>query len=103
VTPTLALDRFAAVALRRLEALRVRVEAGDEAAWPAYCETATALAAVVGQTAPGSGGKLMTTRELADAIGVSPKTVLRRRKAGRLTPALELGQRGSAALRWARP
>ena len=48
-------------------------------------------------------GELLSTKDLADRLGVTPKTLLRRRAKGELKPALELGERGRAAFRWRAP
>jgi len=93
-----ALRRVEARLLAHLDQLEPRLDQGDDL-WPAYCEAAAALAAIVAHTVPGADGHLLTTKELAAALQVSPKTLLRKRQAGRLT-AVELGKRGRAALRW---
>lgn len=43
-------------------------------------------------------GKLLTTREAADALGLSPKTVTWRVRAGRLNPAMKVPIRNGAYL-----
>jgi hypothetical protein len=55
---------------------------------------------LVEHVTPGASGELLTTKELAERIGVSPRMLLKRRKAGQATPALVLGKRGRAAIRW---
>lgn len=100
--PIAALVRAATRLAERLEQLEVRLSDGDDAAWRAYIATAAALATIVPQTVPGADGRLLTTKELADALHVSSKTVLRKRRAGKLA-AVQLGQRGRAALRWSAP
>jgi hypothetical protein len=67
-------------------------------AWDKYTETSLALDATMSTEA---SGPLLTTRELAERFHVHPKTILRRRKAGLLTPVAspKAGKRG-AALRW---
>ena len=52
------------------------------------------------QTAPGAGGELLTTAQMAARLQIAPKTLLRRAKKGQLEP-IRLGQRGRGALRWA--
>jgi hypothetical protein len=100
VTPArLALDDAVVLILREVEHLKTRLKSGDEAAWSGYLETVTALAAIVRETAPEASGRLLKTSELAAAYGVSVRTILRKRKAGKLT-AVQLGKRGRAALRW---
>jgi len=84
----------------RLRELETRVDAGDEAAWAAYCAAAATLAAIVPQAMPGANGQLLSTREMAERLNISPKTLLRRKKDRQITPALQLGKRGRASLRW---
>jgi hypothetical protein len=86
----------------RIEDLERRLEAGEDR-WREYGEALQALVAVAAQLAPEQSGRLMSTAELAAKLGVSAKTVLRRRKRGELTPAVQLGERGRAALRWSTP
>jgi hypothetical protein len=98
VTPTtLALARAERRLLARLEELEARLDT-DVSAWPAYCEAAATLATIARQAR--ESGALLTTGQLAEQLGVSSKTILRRRKAGEITPAMQLGERGRAALRW---
>jgi hypothetical protein len=82
----------------RVAELEQRLDAGDAAAWAEYRETAVALAALAERAH--RSGDLLTTGQLAQQLGVSSKTVLRRRASGQLKPAAVLGQRGRAALRW---
>jgi hypothetical protein len=72
----------------------------DRASWEEYLQLVSVLAQLAMMTRPEASGRLLTTGELAYKLGVSPRTVLRRRKRGQLTPAVELGKRGRAALRW---
>jgi excisionase family DNA binding protein len=85
--------------LERLEQLESRLDQGDDGLWRAYAEAAAALAAVARETVPGAHGQLLTTAELAAQLRVSTRTLRRRRKAGQLE-AVQLGERGRAALRW---
>jgi hypothetical protein len=55
---------------------------------------------VLGQTAPGAGGELLTTRQMAARLQLSPRTLLRRAKAGKAEP-IRFGERGRGAVRWA--
>jgi hypothetical protein len=43
---------------------------------------------------------MVTTAQLAKLMHVAPKTILRRRKAGTIAGAIQLGKRGRGALRW---
>lgn len=90
-----ALHRAASLLATRLEALEPRVRAGDEAAWPEYRETALALATLEAKAAP----EYLSTKALAERLGVAPKTLLRRAKRGQLTPAVRLGR----LIRWKAP
>jgi excisionase family DNA binding protein len=96
----LALERAQLRLVGRLDKLEECLAAGDEAAWASYCEVVAALAVVVtAQTAPGASGQLLTTRQLAERLQLSPRTVRRKVKAGELTP-VRLGARGRGAVRW---
>ena len=95
-----SLRRASALLEGRLAELEDRLAAGDESAWPAYCEAIRTLAVLVEQTAPGARGEFLTTKQLAERIGIAPKTLLRRRARGQVQPPLVLGKRGRAAIRW---
>jgi hypothetical protein len=94
------LDRAARTLERRLAQLEERLTRGDDTAWPEYATAAASLATVSAQLSPEATGRLLTTGELATRIGVSPKTILRRKARGQLKPALVLGKRGRGAIRW---
>lgn len=96
----LLLQRSAATLLDRLEDLERRLPGDDEATWIAYLETAKALAVILPTLTPGRNGELLSTREMAERIGISPKTLLRRKANGTIRPALVMGKRGRAAIRW---
>jgi len=95
-----ALTRACTLMLERLQALEQRIES-DESVWPIYISTAQALAALLPQLAPGTHGEMLTTRQMAERLGISSKTLLKKHKAGEITPALRLGARGRASIRWA--
>jgi hypothetical protein len=84
----------------RLGALETRLRGGDETAWPEYLATIQALTSALTHVAPGAGGRLVSTRELSKLMGVSSKTILRRKAKGQIGGAVELGRRGRAAVRW---
>jgi hypothetical protein len=86
--------------VERVEQLVARVEHGDGAAWIELVATASALAAVAAQNRPEARGQLLTTAEFAERCGVRPKTILRKKARGEIRPAVQLGTRGRAALRW---
>jgi hypothetical protein len=84
----------------RLAHLEERLQQGEAGAWGDYLATAKTLATVLPAIAPERRGALLTTAEMADRLGIAPKTLLRRRKRGQVRAAVELGERGRAALRW---
>jgi hypothetical protein len=96
----LAITRAEARLVERLDQLEAKLAAGDESAWCSYCEAAAALAAIAPTTVPGASGELLTTKQMAQRLGIAPKTLLRRAKAGQAEP-IRFGERGRAALRWA--
>jgi hypothetical protein len=86
----------------RLAELEAQLDAGDATAWPAYCETAAALAALAPLTSPGADGRTLTTRELAAAFSLTPKVARRKGLKGELPLVpIRLGPGGRAKLRWA--
>lgn len=90
------LERTARVLLARCEVLTAPAEAGDACALAELVMVAGTLAALLPQLEPEARGALLTTRELAERLGVAPKTVLRRRARGQLHPAHESGR----LIRW---
>jgi excisionase family DNA binding protein len=81
--------------IERAQSLGTRLDAGDEAAWPDYIAVVVAMKQLVGvEREP-----LMTTKTMAEKLGVTPKTVRRLGKAGKLE-AVRLGKRGTGAIRW---
>jgi hypothetical protein len=84
----------------RLGALENRLPGDDAATWAEYREVAAALAAILPALAPERRGALLTTAEMAARLGVAPKTLLKRKARGDVRPAVVLGKRGRAALRW---
>jgi hypothetical protein len=84
--------------LVKLDAL-VDVEHPVGPEWSAYVETGLALAKLTHETT--STTPLLTTKQMAERMNVHPKTILRRRKQGLLTPVSspKAGRKG-AALRW---
>jgi excisionase family DNA binding protein len=90
------LERAARRLAARLGDLEARLD--DERVWPEYIATAAALAQVAAQTTPGSRSELLTTRQLAERLNLSPKTVLKRARRGEIQPALRKGK----LIRWHR-
>jgi hypothetical protein len=100
MTDRLVISRVARVLEHRLAALLARVEDGQETAWAEFLEVARVLATFAPLVAPGARGDLLTTKQMAERLGIAPKTLLRRRAKGQAVPALQLGRRGRAAIRW---
>ena len=80
----------------RLADLATRLDAGDAVAWDAYLATLTTLLAVLEQATPGARGELLTTAQMAERLGVRPKTLLKHKAAGTVRPALQRGK----LIRW---
>lgn len=97
---TQTLKRACHLLLRRLVALEERVGEDLEGSWPQYLETAKVLASLLPHTQPGAHGEMLTTAQMAQRLSVSPKTLLKWRKTGKVHPAQQNGARGRAALRW---
>lgn len=79
----------------RLEALEAQLDAGEDA-WTPYLATINTLISVMDQAAPGSRGELITTRQMAERLGIAPKTLLRHKATGAVKPALQRGK----LIRW---
>lgn len=98
--------RAVALLETKLGRLERRLRDGDETALGDYCLVAQTLAAVSAHAAPGAGGKLVSTKELGTLMGLSSKTLLRRKAKGQIKGAVQLeggspvkGKHGSA-VRW---
>lgn len=96
----LALARGEARLLERLAELDAQLKgAGEADTWLEYAQLLAALAAIAPATAPGGLDGLITTRQLAERVGLAPKTVLRRMKQQGVEP-VRFAKRGPGALRW---
>ena len=91
----LKIDKAARLLAERLDVLEKRVQDGDETAWAAYQGTLRALTALLPHLGP-ERGALLTTAEMADRLGISPKTLLRHKSKGKIRPAIVQGK----LLRW---
>ncbi len=91
----LRIDRAARLLTERIDTLEQRVREGDETAWAAYQETLRTLTALLPHLGP-ERGAMLTTAEMADRLGVAPKTLLRHKAKGRIRPAIAQGK----LLRW---
>lgn len=100
MTPAqIALTRAQVRLTERLANLEPRLDAGEDV-WDLYSVAATALAAIAPHTEPGTGGRLMTTAELAERLDVSSRTIFRRsEKKGAIQPARRVG-RGRRSVLW---
>jgi hypothetical protein len=76
----------------RAIALEARVSAGDEDAWPGYLDVLRTLAAL---DRP-ERGAMLTTSAMAERLGITPKSLLRRAAKGEIQPALKAGK----LIRW---
>jgi hypothetical protein len=83
-TLTVRLERAAYRLAAHLGELEDRLEQGGVDAWPEYLATVETLATILPAVSAQQRGRLLTTGELAARLGVSSKTVLRRRRAGQL-------------------
>ncbi len=90
------LQRSAGILAARLAALEGELGSGDESRWADYIATVHALAAIIPNLAPERGGALLTTGEMAARLGISAKTLLRRKSDGGIRPALQRGK----LIRW---
>jgi len=82
--------------VERIAELEERIQGGDEGAWRLYCEAIRALTAVEECLIPGEHGEYLTTAEMAQRLGIAPKTLLRHKAAGTVKPALQRGK----LIRW---
>ena len=88
--------RLVRVLSSRLEALESRLHEGEDAAWDSYLATVSTLIAVMAQLEPGARGELLTTAQMAERLGIAPKTLLKHKAAGAVKPALQRGR----LIRW---
>jgi len=95
VTPAaLALADAERRLVARCQVLTQQLDAGEDV-WAAYTAAVRALNALV----PAERRPLETTREMATRLNVSPRTVRKLGRAGKLE-AVRLGKRGTGAIRW---
>jgi hypothetical protein len=92
----LALQR----AVERLTDRLVELEQAEPLNWPEYIATVIALTSALASTSPGADGRMLTTAEMAARLGVTARTLLAKKKAGKVAPAVVLGKRGTGAIRW---
>jgi excisionase family DNA binding protein len=95
VTPTaLVLAEAERRLLARCQELGQRLDAGEDV-WSTYVSTVSTLNALV----PVERRPLATTAEMAQRLNVTPRTIRRLGKAGKLE-AVRFGKRGTGAIRW---
>jgi excisionase family DNA binding protein len=92
--PVLALAEAERRLLERCRELCQRLDAREDV-WSEYIATVTTIVALI----PPERRGLLTTAEMAERLQVTPKTVRRLGKAGKLDP-VRLGARGRSAIRW---
>jgi hypothetical protein len=93
---TVALLRGARLLDVRLTQLEERLLSGDETAWRDYLVTLEAAVKLDHQLTPGAHGEMVSTRAMAERLGIKPKTLLRRKAKGQVTPAMQAGR----LIRW---
>jgi hypothetical protein len=96
VTPRLlALQRASDHIVVWLEQLESRLAGGDPEIRREYVSLAATLATITAQLTPEATGQALTTAGLAERLQLSPRTIRRYKKIGKLTPLLNGG-----AVRW---
>jgi hypothetical protein len=90
--PRSALKRAATLLLQRMEVLEDSLQADHDSVWPAYCDVVRSLTAALNHVLPGAQGELLTTREMAARLNLTPKTLLRHCARGRVRPAVKSGK-----------
>jgi hypothetical protein len=94
-THHLVLQRAITLLVGRLQMLEAKLEAGEDL-WGEYRSTVATLVAAMAQLAPGTHGELLTTKEMASRLNLTPKTLLKRRARGQIKATLAKGK----LIRW---
>ena len=94
-TSQVLLDRAYRRLAMRVGALEAELE-DSPAMWPAYIDAVRALAAVVPLLSTIAATEMLTTRQMADRLGIKPKALLRHKKSGAIRPAVQIGK----LIRW---
>jgi hypothetical protein len=84
-----------------LSKLEPQLDDGDPEIRREYVALVATLAAITPQIQPEATGALLSTKDMAARLGIKPKTLLRQKALGKITPTQILGKRGTAAFRWA--
>jgi hypothetical protein len=95
ITPLARARRRVEARLRRLDD-KLMDHPDDDALWARYLDTVNTLANLVGQVGP---PPMVTTQQLAESLGCSPKTIRELVKQARLEPAAKFGRRGGFRFR----
>jgi len=99
-----ALSNAIGLLTEKVEKLETRVREGDETALRLYVDSVRTLAGVIAAShALAPSEPLLTTRQLAERLQVSAKTIRKLKREGRLRPVQQLAKRGLSANRWASP
>ena len=85
------IDKAARLLTDRIDRLENRVREGDESAWPHYQDTLRTLVVLLPLLGPDQGS-LLTTSQMADRLGIKPKTLLRHKANGKIRPAIVEGK-----------
>ncbi len=91
-----ALGKAERLLSQRLGQLEERLQAGDEGAWSEFLQVVSTLATLLPSLAPERGGPMLSTAQMAGRMGISPKTLLRHKKNGKIEPTLQKGR----LIRW---
>jgi hypothetical protein len=88
--------RLEPLLVRRISELTMRVEQGDADCWRPLCEAVLAYQAlqVIGQ--PERQGRPLTTAQMAERLGMTPKSLRRAVEQERIRPAVRVGN----TMRW---
>ena len=94
--PDKRLESIAALLAARVSDLEGRILSGGEDAWEPYLATVNTLAAVLPHITRGTRGELLTTKQMAERLGIAPKTLLKHKANGAVRPVLQRGK----LIRW---
>ena len=100
----LTIERAERRVLARVQALEAQLDATDgDGLWTAYIEAVQALVVLVRDRQKQEPVRLLTTKELAQRMGVNERTIRRQRQAGILSPTFigdRRSTRGRCLIRW---
>jgi helix-turn-helix protein len=90
--PAIDPHRLEPLFAQRIAELALRVEAGDVDCWRPLCEALTAYQALKIIGSPDRAGRQLTTGEMAQRLGVRPKSLRRMVAEGRIQPTVKAGR-----------